>query len=167
MAEESEWGSDIAKSNTQAKDYAPRLLALPEFDRVAANGAIRAVGRLHGAHEDIPNTYWLSASLEPFSAFDTWASPKTQPKDVGIPEYRDVKINREDVYKAWPKKISTPSPVGTPRLCVDCKYFGLVSCRHANALDVVTGQQFSLKDVRADPNLCGQEGKWFERRDRS
>jgi len=116
LADDSKWGDEIRKyvSPDQYVSAAgnitmrkmPLLEAQGEFRRIAEQGRIRAVGRLDGdgQHVQIPETYWMSAVLSPFSFHNqeiSEAIPAVYNPD-GIPTYKRVKIVREDVERAWP-----------------------------------------------------------------
>jgi hypothetical protein len=71
------------------------LLEAPgEFKRLAEQGKFRAVGRLNGAgqHVPIPETYWISAVLSPFSLNNQEISEAIPavPNPDKIPTYKET-----------------------------------------------------------------------------
>jgi hypothetical protein len=116
IADKSEFGNETRQYRGQ--QYVPvvghtipmkknaLLEAQSEFKRVAAFGVIKAIGRLDGAgeHVQIPDTYWMSAGLSPFSLGNPGISATiaTVYNPDGIPTYGDVRIVRADVERAWP-----------------------------------------------------------------
>lgn len=116
LADESEWGERI-KSVREANNIMPQypmrrqpLLEAPiEFKRVAEQGGIGAFGRLdgRGAPVPIPGTHWMVATISSFSlgSPDISETVPAVPNADGIPEYKDVRIVREDVYRAWPSRL--------------------------------------------------------------
>jgi hypothetical protein len=121
IADKSEFGNQIRQYRGQ--QYVPvvghmipmgknaLLEAQSEFKRVAADGIVRAIGRLEGAgeHVQIPETYWMSAGLSPFSRDNPGisATMATVYNPDGIPTYSDVRIVRADVERAWPVRMKT------------------------------------------------------------
>lgn len=49
-------------------------------------------------------------------------------------------------------------------LCVHCKWYAMGACNNPSLIDPVSGnpQKRIAGDVRADHNLCGREGRWYE-----
>jgi hypothetical protein len=82
----------------------PLIEAPSEFKRLAEQGKIEAVGRLEGVGQPtlIPATYWMSAILNLSSNCDVSESIPAVPNPEGIPKYKDIKIVRADVERAWP-----------------------------------------------------------------
>jgi hypothetical protein len=116
LADDSKWGDDTRKYVGAVRNIPmrkmPLLEALGEFKRIAEQGQIHAVGRLNGVgqHIEIPATYWMSATLSPFSTQNREISDTnpSSPNPDGIPTYRNVKIVREDVEREWQR----PPPKG-------------------------------------------------------
>ena len=85
----------------------PLLEAQVEFKRVAEQGTIHVIGKLNGVgqHVPIPETYWMSATLNPFSLNnrDISETMPSVPNPNGIPVYMNVKILRSDVERLWPR----------------------------------------------------------------
>jgi hypothetical protein len=121
LADDSKWGHQTRQhisANGMRKNAL--LEAQVEFKRIAEQGYIRSFGRRNGAgeHVDIAKTYWLSATLSPFSLDNpeiSEAIPAVYNPD-GIPTYKRVKIVREDVERTWPRSVNRPqAPPDTPR----------------------------------------------------
>ena len=114
LADDSEWGERTRRTRTRLDEVPdgmktnPRLVAQNEFKTIAERGAIHAIGRLNGegGHVDIPEKYWLSATIYPFSLHnpDISQTMPAVPNPDGIPVYKDVRIIRADVVRAWPAK---------------------------------------------------------------
>ena len=85
----------------------PLLEAQAEFKRIAEQGHIHAIGRLDGGgqHVQIPETYWMSATLNHFSPENPEISETTPAvaNPDGIPIYKNVKILQSDVERIWPR----------------------------------------------------------------
>jgi hypothetical protein len=115
MADESAWGKMIEKAiSPNGMRYKPRIQAFVEFRERAQNGDIGVLGRLGGSgqHQEIPATYWLSGGLD-FNTTQRQQSSDTAPaipQGDRIPIYRNVVINRADVYKAWPRRLGGTEP---------------------------------------------------------
>src|ERR1700675_2562659 len=110
LADNSRWGNesrqyigaDGMKKNT--------LFEAPiEFKRIAEQGGIHAVGQLNGVgqHIEIPETYWMSAIINRSSIqnHDISETMPAVPNPDGIPIYKNVRILRADVERAWPRKV--------------------------------------------------------------
>jgi hypothetical protein len=114
LADDSEWGEGTRRIRTRFDEVPdgmrtnPRLVAQNEFKKIAERGVIHAIGRLNGegTHVDIPERYWSSATIYPFSLHnpDISQTMPAVPNPDGIPVYKDVRILREDVERAWPVK---------------------------------------------------------------
>ena len=112
LSDHSEWGERIRRIRTrfdvvpEGMMTNPLLVAQNEFKTIAERGAIQAIGRLNGegTHVDIPENYWLSATIYPFSLHnpDISQTMPAVPNPDGIPVYKDVRILRTDVERAWP-----------------------------------------------------------------
>lgn len=85
----------------------PLLEAQAEFKRIAEQGHIHAIGRLDGGGQQvqIPETYWMSATLNHFSLENPEISETTPAvaNPDGIPNYKNVKILQSDVERIWPR----------------------------------------------------------------
>ncbi len=112
LVDDSKWGNEVRHGPSAQSGMViltkPLLEAQVEFKRVEEQGAIHSVGRLNGVGQyiPIPETYWMSATLNPFS----FANPEiseTMP-DVfnpdGIPTYKRVRILKADVERIWPRR---------------------------------------------------------------
>jgi hypothetical protein len=108
LVEDSEWGKETRQHIGTDGMRKNRLFEAPvEFKRVAEQGRIHAVGRLNGVgeHIEIPETYWLSAVINPFSRQnrDISETIPAVPNPNGIPIYKNVRILRADAERAWPR----------------------------------------------------------------
>jgi hypothetical protein len=112
LADNSKWGNEVRRGQPVQIGLInvrkmPLLEAQVEFRRVAEQGHINASGRLEGVgqHVQIPSTYWMSATLSPFS-LDNPGISETRPavpNPDGIPIYKDVRIVKADVERIWPR----------------------------------------------------------------
>jgi hypothetical protein len=115
IADDSKWGDEVRRNpsgqistrfGTINAERMPVLEAQVEFKRVAEQGHIHAVGRFDGVgpHVHIPETYWMSATINPFSLDnpDVSETMRAGPNPDGIHTYKGVRIVREDVERAWP-----------------------------------------------------------------
>jgi hypothetical protein len=118
LADNSKWGNEVRCGPSEQVRHdkfgminvgkMPLLGAQTEFKRVAEHGFIHAIGRLEGRgqHVPIPEPYWLSATLNPFSLENRDISetmPAVRNPD-GIPSYKNVKILRSEVERLWPRR---------------------------------------------------------------
>jgi hypothetical protein len=108
LADDSEWGNETRQYVGADGMRKSALLDAPaEFKRVAEQGTIRAVGRLSnvGQHTPITCTYWISATLHPFSLYNREISETipSVPNPDGIPVYHSVRLIRADVVRLWPR----------------------------------------------------------------
>ena len=85
-----------------------RLAALEDFGLKAPENHIRAIGIVkgHGGHTAIEPTYWYNARIE----WDIFLeSHICKSHGIGkmafgsVPEYTDIKICKEDLFRTWPK----------------------------------------------------------------
>ena len=107
LAYASEWGVSAQEVGPGGMRRMPLLEAPFVFNVRAAQGGIRATGRPNGAgtHAEIPDTYWLTATISPQSLHDLSISETmpTVPNQRGITIYTDVRIAREDISRTWPQ----------------------------------------------------------------
>ena len=112
IADDSKWGNEVrygpsAQVGTINVRKVPLLEVQVEFKRIAEQGCIRAIGRLDGVgqHVPIPETYWMSATLNPFSLDnrDIGETTPAVPNPDGIPVYKNVRIFQTDVERVWPR----------------------------------------------------------------
>jgi hypothetical protein len=107
LADDTEWGTQ-ARQYLNADGMRKNVLfeAQAEFKRIAEQGNIHPVGRLNGGgqHVQIPDTYWMAATINPFSlgSPDISQTMAAVPNPDGIPVYKNVRILRADVERAWP-----------------------------------------------------------------
>jgi hypothetical protein len=115
IADDSKWGDEVRRNpsgqistrfGTINAERMPVLEAQVEFKRIAEQGHIHAVGRFDGVgpHVHIPETHWMSATINPFSLDnpDISETMPAAPNPDGIHTYKGVRIVREDVERAWP-----------------------------------------------------------------
>jgi hypothetical protein len=112
LADDSKWGNEVrhgpsVQIGTTNVRKMPLLEAPVEFKRIAEQGGIHAIGRLDGVgqHVQIPETYWMAATLSPFS-LDNQEFSETLPavpNPNGIPVYKNVRILQSDVERVWPR----------------------------------------------------------------
>jgi len=112
LADDSDWGNQTRKYISADGMRKNVLLEAPvEFQRAAQHGGIHAVGRLNGIgqHVPIPETFWMTATLGPFSRLnrDISDTTPTVPNRDGLPRYESVMIVREDVERTWPRSAPT------------------------------------------------------------
>ena len=108
LADNSAWGDQIrhyvGKMGNITIRKSPLIEAPSEFKRVAEQGKIEAIGRLdgNGPHVLIPADHWMSAILNLSSNHDVSESVPAVPNPEGILRYKDIRIVRADVERAWP-----------------------------------------------------------------
>ena len=108
LADDLEWGDQIRQYVKETERFTfrknPLLKSQSEFKRIAEQGKIEATGRINGEgpHVLIPATYWMSAILVLSNNLATSESAPAVPNPDGIPQYKDIKIVRADVERAWP-----------------------------------------------------------------
>jgi hypothetical protein len=119
LADDSEWGNETRQYVGADGMRKSALLEAPaEFKRIAEQGTIHAVGRRNGdgQHVEIPEIYWMSATLSPFSLENPEISQTMPavPNPDNIPTYKNVRILQSDVERMWPR--CTPIATRIPLL---------------------------------------------------
>jgi hypothetical protein len=110
LSDDSKWGDQIRQYVGEMERITirknPLIEAPSEFKRIAEQGRIETLGRLNGdgPHVLIPETYWMSAILVLSDNPVNRESVPAVPNPDGIPRYKDIKIVRADVKRAWPDK---------------------------------------------------------------
>ena len=108
LRDESIWGANKATEiSPNGMRYNVGLEAFGEFAHGASQGGVAALGRLdgHGAHIEIPASYWLSASLDMLETLNAVGKSRTAATVLNGPSsYEDVRIALADVKAKWPAR---------------------------------------------------------------
>lgn len=127
IADESAWGRRLRHASVSG-GHMTLLNAPIEFeDKAGLDGSkVRVWGTFqHSAQTHLlPHTFWLSNVLDTYACFNPGSDGRTEPKVVfagsNVVRYEHLKIDRNGVYKTWPK----PAPFERVLLALREKYRG-------------------------------------------